>query len=377
VTYDSSGASGGQAGREGPIRRFLAEAGLGGVRREPLPGDASTRRYERLHLPTGGTLMLMDAPPSAESRPCPPRATADQRRAAGYNAMARLSAGRVDAFAAAAGWLRDQGLSAPEVLAADAGLGLAVMEDLGDDLFTHRIEAGADPQELYFAAVDALAVLHANSPPALMRADGAAWPLQDYDELALTTGVDLFLEWWPQLMVGVAPDAAAAEEWRALWAPVARRGAEGASVFTHRDYHAENLIWLPQRQGPARVGLLDFQDAVRAHPAWDLLSLLQDARRDVPAELEATALAHYFRMQPPADFRAFMADYWALAALNNARILGIFARLIVRDRKPRYGRFLPRVWANLQRDLSEPGMKPLRAWFDQHAPAGPMVQGAA
>lgn len=377
MTYDSSGASGGDAGREGPIRRFLAEAGLGGARREPLPGDASTRRYERLHLPAGGTLMLMDAPPSAESRPCHPRATREERRAAGYNAMARLAAGRVDAFAAAAGWLREQGLSAPEVVAADARLGLAVLEDLGNDLFTLRIQAGAEPRELYFAAVEALAQLHGTEPPALMRANGVAWPLQDYDELALTTGVDLFLEWWPKLMGGVQPDRAAAEDWCELWAPVVRRGAEGASVFTHRDYHAENLIWLPEREGPARVGMLDFQDAVRAHPAWDLLSLLQDARRDVAPDLEAAALAHYFQLRTPADPGAFMADYWALAALNNARILGIFARLIVRDRKPRYGRFLPRVWANLERDLSEPGLGPLKAWFERHAPTSPLVQGAA
>jgi len=367
----------GEAGREGPIRRFLAEAGLGGARREPLPGDASSRRYERLHLPTGGTLMLMDAPLSSESRPCHPRATPDERRAAGYNAMARLSAGRVDAFAAAAGWLRSQGLSAPEVVAADPKAGLAVLEDLGEDLFTVRIERGAEPRELYFAAVDALAQLHGQSPPPLMRASGTAWPLLDYDQLALTTGVDLFLEWWPKLMAGVQLDAAAEAEWRELWAPITQRGAEGASVFTHRDYHAENLIWLPHREGPARVGMLDFQDAVRAHPAWDLLSLLQDARRDVAPDLEAAALAHYFSLRPVADPAAFMADYWALAALNNARILGIFARLIVRDRKPRYGRFLGRVWANLERDLAEPGMRPLRGWFDRHAPTSPLLRASA
>ncbi|MBW3559020.1 MAG: phosphotransferase [Proteobacteria bacterium] len=365
------------AGREGPIRRFLADAGLGAVRREPLPGDASTRRYERLHLPSGGTLMLMDAPPSAESKPCPPRATPQERQAAGYNAMARLAAGRVDAFAAAAGWLREQGLSAPEVVAADHRAGLAVLEDLGEDLFTRRIQAGADPRELYHAAVEALARLHATEPPTVMRAHGVAWPLLDYDVMALTTGVDLFLEWWPKLVLGTQLDAEAVEQWRALWEPVVRRGAEGAAVFAHRDYHAENLIWLPEREGPARVGMLDFQDAVRAHPAWDLLSLLQDARRDVPGELEAAALGRYFELRPPADVGAFMQDYWALAALNNARILGIFARLIVRDHKPRYGRFLPRVWGNLERDLAQPGMKPLQDWFDRYAPASPLVQASA
>lgn len=377
MTYTSSGAAEAGAGRDGAIGRFLADAGLADVRRAPLPGDASTRRYERLHLPGGGTLMLMDAPPSAESQPCSPRATQEERRAAGYNAMARLAAGRVEAFAAAAGWLREQGLSAPEVVAADPHLGLAVLEDLGEDLFTLRIAGGADPRELYFAAVEALARLHQQAPPAVLRADGAAWPLLDYDELALTTGVDLFIEWWPKLMEGTELDAGAVEEWRRLWAPVARRGAQGAAVFTHRDYHAENLLWLPDRQGPARVGLLDFQDAVRAHPAWDLLSLLQDARRDVAPELEAAALARYFELRPPGDVDAFMADYWGLAALNNTRILGIFARLIVRDRKPRYQSFLARVWAQLQRDLAQPGMAPLQAWFGRHAPTGPLLEARA
>lgn len=373
MTYDSDGVD---AGREGPIRRFLADAGLGNARREVLAADASTRRYERLHLPGGGTLMLMDAPPSAESQPCSPRATPEERRAAGYNAKARLAAGRVDAFAAAAGWLRDQGLSAPEVVAVDARLGLAALEDLGEDLFTIRIAAGSEPRDLYFAAVDALARLHERRPPPIMRSGDLAWPLLDYDELALTTGVDLFIEWWPRLVTVTGLDASAIEEWCRLWAPLTRRGAEGASVFTHRDYHAENLIWLPEREGPARVGMLDFQDAVRAHPAWDLLSLLQDARRDVSPELEAAALARYFELRPPADADSFMADYWALAALNNARILGIFARLIVRDRKPRYGRFLRRVWANLERDLAQPGMEPLQAWFARHAPVSALVEAA-
>ncbi|MDP8916086.1 MAG: phosphotransferase, partial [Pseudomonadota bacterium] len=155
--------------REAVVRSFLAEAGLNTARREPLPGDASTRRYERLHLPGGGKLMLMDAPPTAEPPPLGPRATVEERRAAGYNAMARLSAGRVDAFAACAGWLRAQGLSAPEVIKCDPRQGLAILEDLGEGLFTKQIAAGADEQELYFTAVEALARLHAVEPPELLR----------------------------------------------------------------------------------------------------------------------------------------------------------------------------------------------------------------
>lgn len=361
MSYDTS--------REAVVRKFLAEAGLNTARREPLPGDASTRRYERLHLPGGRKLMLMDAPPSAEPPPLGPRATIEERRAAGYNAMARLSAGRVDAFAACAGWLRDQGLSAPEVVQCDARQGLAVLEDLGEGLFTLEIAKGADEQELYFAAVDALARLHDVQPPELLRGSDARWPLMKYDELALATGVDLFVQWYPKLVALEHIDADAVQEWVDLWAPVLKRGTEGARVFTHRDYHAENLIWLPEREGPARVGMLDFQDAVKAHPAWDLLSLLQDARRDVSPDLERAALNRYFALRPEVLREDFMADYSGLAALNNARILGVFARLIVRDHKARYGRFIDRVWAHLERDLHAPGMEGLRAWFDRHAPA--------
>lgn len=361
MSYDTS--------REAVVRTFLAEAGLNTARRDPLPGDASSRRYERLHLPDGRKLMLMDAPPSAESPPLGPRATVEERRAAGYNAMARLSAGRVDAFAACADWLRGQGLSAPEVVKCDVRRGLAVLEDLGDGLFTTQIAKGADEEQLYFAAVDALAILHAVDPPELLRGSDARWPLMKYDELALATGVDLFVQWYPKLMTLEAIDADAVQAWVDLWGPVLKRGADGARVFTHRDYHAENLLWLPEREGSGRVGMLDFQDAVKAHPAWDLLSLLQDARRDVSEDLEGAALNRYFELRPEVHRAAFMADYSGLAALNNARILGIFARLIVRDHKSRYGRFIDRVWANLERDLHAPGMEGLRAWFDRFAPA--------
>jgi hypothetical protein len=350
-------------------RAFLGRANLGAARREPLPADASTRAYERLHVGPGRTLMLMDAPPSAESSPCPPEATPEQRRAAGYNAMARLSAGRLDAFVACSAYLRGRGLAAPKVLAVDARIGLAVLEDLGDDLFARLLERGAaEEAELYGAAVDALLRLQEKEPPEALPTNHGQWPLLVYDDLALKTGADLFVEWMPRLAAMPPLDAAALEEWDALWAPVRARAEAGASVFAHRDYHAENLIWLPERAGPARVGLLDFQDAVRAHPAWDLLSLLQDARRDVSPELEQAMLDRYLAARPGLQRDGFMADYSALAALNNTRILGIFARLIVRDGKPRYGRFTRRVWRHLERDLEAPGMEGLRRWFQVHVP---------
>jgi len=358
------------AEREAEKRAFLARAGLGSATRVPLTGDASTRRYERLTTPTGTCLIFMDQPPALESAPCPPDATPAERAAAGYNALARLAAGRVDAFVATAGWLRAQGLSAPEVLAADPALGLAVLEDLGDDLFARLIEAGAPDGPLYEGAIEALVRMHAVEPPPLLAYDGVSWPLLDYDEVALATADRLFVEWLPKLKPEVAFDAAARAEWEAIWTPIRALGAAGAKVFCHRDYHAENLIWLPGREGPARVGLLDFQDALKAHPAWDLSMLLHDARRQVSPELEAAALTRYFELRPDIDRDAFLADYHALGALNIVRIIGIFARLVSRDGKPRYAAFLPRLWGYLGRCLDDPQLAQLRRWMDAHAPAG-------
>jgi len=346
---------------------FLAEHGLAGARREMLAGDASTRRYERLHRPGGTSLIFMDQPP-VESAPCPPGATPEERRAAGYNAMARLAAGRVDAFICTATWLHGQGLSTPEVIAHDAEAGLAVLEDLGDDLYAALIAGGADEGPLYDAAMDALAAIHAAPPPAVLSAPGASWPLLTYDELALATGGEMFLEWWPKYAGLPAFSADAVAEWDALWAPIRARGEAGASVFCHRDYHAENLIWLPGRRGAARVGMLDFQDALRAHPAWDVSMLLHDGRRDVSPEREAAALARYFDLKPEVDRARFLADYHALGALNSARILFIFARQVAGYGRPKYEAFMPRMWRYLDRCLADPELAAIKAWFDRNIP---------
>lgn len=349
---------------------FLRTAGLADAARRPLPGDASTRRYERLTTPAGATLMLMDQPPATESQPCDPSWTPAQRHAAGWNAVARLSAGRIEAFAAVAEHLRHAGLSAPDIVAVDAPGGLAVIEDFGDDLFARVIEAGEPQAPLYIAAVDALARLHLTGLlPEVMPGLGGDWPLLTYDAVALQGGADLFVQWMPKLHAELDFGPAALEEWRAVWAPIAAMGEQKASVMAHRDYHAENLIWLPERSDYQRVGLIDFQDAVLAHPVWDLHSLLQDARRDVPPELEAVALEHYFDVMM-VDREVYRRDYAALAALNEARILGVFARLIARDGKPRYRAFMPRMWAHLNANLNKPGLETVAAWFNRHVPAG-------
>lgn len=355
--------------REQQRLEFLKSAGLAGAARAPLPGDASTRRYERLTLPSGVSLMLMDQAPAAESQPCDPRWTPEQRHSAGWNAVARLSAGRIEAFAAVAEHLRHAGLSAPDIIAVDAPNGLAVIEDFGDDLFARVIDEGEPQAPLYLAAVDAVARLHmAGLLPDVMTGPAGDWPLLKYDAVALQGGADLFVQWMPKLRPELDFGPSAIDEWRAAWAPVAAMGEQKAWVTAHRDYHAENLIWLPDRTHHRRVGVIDFQDAVLAHPVWDLHSLLQDARRDVPPELEAVAFNHYCEVMM-VDREEYRRDYAALAALNEARILGVFARLIARDGKPRYAAFMPRVRAHLNANLKQPGMEAVAAWFDRHVPS--------
>lgn len=348
--------------REATKRRFLTGSGFGDAERHPLPGDASTRRYERL-LKGGRSFMLMDQPPALETQPCGRFETPAERTESGYNAMARLAAGRIEAFVAAANYLRAQGLSAPEIYEVDAANGLLISEDLGDDLFAALIAKGQDETPLYMSAIEAQAQLHELTPPNVLDGD---WPLLTYDDLALKTGAGLFVEWYPRYAGGQGLSDTALDEWEALWSPLRQRAEAGATVFIHRDYHAENLLWLPEREGVARVGMIDFQDALRSHPSWDLLSLLQDARRDVSPELERAALDHYFSLRPGVDREAFMRDYNALATLNEARILGIFARLVVHYHKPRYEIFIPRMWGHLARNLKAPGMEGLNEWFHRY-----------
>ncbi|MDE2487698.1 MAG: phosphotransferase [Alphaproteobacteria bacterium] len=334
-----------------------------------MGGDASTRLYERLRLPSGGTFIFMDQPPALESAVCPPGATPEQRMALGYNAASRLAAGSVAAFVTIAEYLRHQGLSAPKIPAYDVDQGLAVLEDLGEGLFATLIAGGEAEAPLYEAATDVQVALHERTPPQVLNAGAAAWPLLTYDTLALKVGTDTFLEWWPKFAGLPAFGAEASAEWDALWAPVWVRGEAGANVFTHRDYHAQNLLWLPKRKAVGRVGLLDFQDALRGHPAWDLTHLLQDARRDVAPELEAAMLDRYLAARPELEREAFLADYRALAASNAARILGrVFARQALLGRT-QYKAYMPRTWRYLERNLGDPALAGLKGWFERHVPA--------
>jgi aminoglycoside/choline kinase family phosphotransferase len=243
------------------------------------------------------------------------------------------------------------------------------MEDLGDDLFGTLIAGGADEGPLYEAALDALIHMQDQPVPGRLGAEaGLDWPLLTYDALALETAADLLPDWLPALRPGVRVDAAARADWAAIWAPILARGEAGARVFCHRDYHVENLIWLPDREGPARVGMVDFQDAVLAHPAWDLSMLLHDARRNVSRSISDAMLERYLDRSPQAGELPITADFHALGALNICRIIGVFARLVVRDGRPRYEAFLPRMWGYLDACLADPGLSDLRAWLDACVP---------
>lgn len=303
------------------IGRFLAAAGWGGAARAALAGDASARRYERLSL-GDRSAVLMDAPPDLGE---------DTAR-----------------FARVGRWLRGRGYSAPEILAEDHGRGLLLLEDLGDAVVARLI--GTEPTreaEIYAAAIDFLADLHRHEPPGFA-------PTLDGPALG---GLTAILSEWYLPGVGAPPDAAV-DDLPALVAALHDRLGDGRVALALRDFHSENLIWLPGRTGHARLGLLDFQDAVTAHPAYDLVSLLQDARRDVPPEIEQAMIARYVRVRG-LDQDRFLAICSLLGAQRALRIVGVFARLARRDGKTQYLAHLPRVWAALHRNLAHPALTDL------------------
>lgn len=355
------------------LDRLLQEAGFGAAAREPLAGDASTRRYERLIL-ADRRAILMDAPRSAESPPCPPEASEEERLRLGWNATSRLAASRVEAFVAAAAYLKGLGLSAPEILGADLEAGYAVVEDLGEALIARVAADGGDEVALYAAAGDAMGAVQTAAPPAQLEGHGAAWPLLDYDALALRVNADLFTEWLPRLAPDIRFSDADRARFEALRSDLIARALAFPRVMTLRDYHAENLIWLPEREGPARVGLLDFQDALRGWSGWDYMMLVQDARRDIsPAAEDAAARA---LLERTGGSRAYLEEEAAiLGALNSFRLLGLFSRLVARDGKPRYASFMPRVWRTLDRNLDHPALRDARGFVE--AVAGPYLRSAA
>lgn len=353
------------------MNAFLRAAGWADATLSPLPGDASTRRYVRLHR-DGVSAMLMDQPQDAETEPCPPDVSPEERHEFGYNAVARLAGADCGRFVATADFLRSRGLNAPKVYAADTTNGFVLIEDFGDDLYANVLSNGraGEDQVLYAAAIDALATLHRQAAPAEL-SNGK--PLHAYDEEALLAETNLMTEWFIPLALGRTVSPEERQEHSALWRDALRPVLITSRVFVHRDFHAQNLFWLPQRKGAERVGLIDFQDAVAGATSYDVISLLEDARRDVPAELAGVMTKRYIEAMEcnhrSFDREAYMAQAAVMAAQRNAKIAGIFVRLAKRDGKPRYLSYLPRVWGYLERDLSHPALAALRKWYDCKIPA--------
>jgi tRNA threonylcarbamoyl adenosine modification protein YjeE len=353
-----------RAERLATMRRFLDESGFGDAQRAHLQGDASTRTYERLTLP-GRRAVLMNAPRRPDGPPV--------RNGLPYSAIAHL-AEDVRPFVAMARALRGRGLSAPDIYAADLAEGLLILEDLGTDAVT----AGDPPapvEERYAAAIDVLAALHrAPAPRTLPVAPQVEHVLPAYDLDAFLIEVELLLDWYVPHRGGTVPDDAR-KQFVSLWRAALLRATTAPAHWVLRDFHSPNLLWLPARTGMARIGLLDFQDALMGPPAYDVASLLQDARVDVPQAMEISLLGRYAKARqtddPQFDLPGFVALYALMAAQRATKILGIFARLDRRDGKPHYLRHLPRVWRYLRRSLAHATLAPLKAWYDAHVPAAP------
>ena len=314
------------------LDEFLGAAGWAEARIAPLAGDASFRRYFRLHRDTGETAMLMDAPPPHED---------------------------VRPFLAVAEWLAWHDLRSPAIHAADPARGLVLLEDFGHRRMRDYLDtAPHDEATAYATAVDALVRLSGLS----------AGPWRPYDMAEYLREARLLIEWYAPA-AGLAIDVAG---WEAAWtealAPLL--AAQAPPVTVLRDYHAENIMLLDG----GRQGLLDFQDALAGHRAYDLVSLLQDARREVAPALEAAMIARYVAATG-VDPEAFAADYARLGAQRNAKIVGIFVRLARRDGKPRYLSLIPRVWALLERDLAHPALAAVAAWFAANIPAAVRAAG--
>jgi aminoglycoside/choline kinase family phosphotransferase len=283
----------------------------------------------------------------------------------GWNATSRLAASRVEAFVAVGAYLESLGLSAPALYGLDVEAGFALIEDLGDGLYANVIPAGASEVALYRLAGETLAVVQAAAPPAVLEGPGGAWPILSLDGLALRANVDLFAEWTPQaeaLTFGAREHA----RFEALRDGLIAEALTFERALTIRDYHAENLLWLPERDGVKAVGLLDFQDAVLGFRGWDLSMLLHDARRDVSPVAAQAALNAYLEASG-ADESTIRRELAMLGAMNILRILGIFSRLTKRDGKPRYMSFMPRMWGHLRSVLRHPDLADLAALLGQVA----------
>lgn len=320
--------------RQRALADFLDRCGWAGVIPAPLAGDASFRRYYRLRG-NGRRAVLMDAPPPQED---------------------------VAPFVAVSALLRRLGLSAPGIFAEDRAGGFLLIEDFGDNTYTRLLDRGADEPALYALAIDTLVELQHR-----VERQGAP-SLPAYDAARLLGEAALLVDWYMPAALGAPVPEALRGEYLALWRAVLPQAALPGDTLVLRDYHVDNLMLLADRSGVRGCGLLDFQDAVCGPPSYDLVSLLEDARRDVPAELRRAMTERYLAAFPALERQAFLRSAAILAAQRNCKIIGIFTRLWRRDGKPGYLAHLPRVWRLLEGDLAHPAVAPIARWLDRHLP---------
>ncbi len=321
--------------RTADIVAFLAQHGWDDAERQTLAGDASFRRYHRLHRQAKSSInraMLMDAPPPENIRP----------------------------FIAVAELLHQQRLSAPAILGRDETSGLLLLEDFGDDTYTRLLNQGVAAEPLYALAVDTLIALH--------RAKISPDVVPVYDDTRLANEVALLTDWYLPAITGQATAPNLRSEWLSLWSPLFALTRQIPAGLVLRDYHVDNLMRLDGRKGIAACGLLDFQDAVWGPVAYDLVSLLEDARRDVPPALATAMIARYLGAFPEIDPDRFAAAYAILGAQRNAKIVGIFTRLSRRDNKHGYLPHIARTWRLLEGDLAHPALKSIRDFLDHYIP---------
>jgi aminoglycoside/choline kinase family phosphotransferase len=321
---------------------FREKGGWDDARETLLAGDASFRTYYRLTR-TGQTAVVMDAPPPGED---------------------------VRPFVRMARHLRALGLSAPEVIAVDEGNGFLLLEDLGDDTFSRMLAAGVDEKLLYERATDVLIALQAAGPQALIGG------LNVYLGDSLIEAAMLLPEWYVPAVRQRPVDEQESSDYRAAWRACLAALPALPITLMLRDYHKDNLLWLPDRPGVKACGLLDFQDAQEGHCAYDLVSLIEDARRDVAPAVHEACLARYIG-GTGVDENDFKAGFAVMAAQRHGRILGLFLRLARRDGKPEYLKHLPRVWRHFERALQHEALAPLRAWIEGVLPPGLRPSGGA
>ncbi|PHR91830.1 MAG: aminoglycoside phosphotransferase [Robiginitomaculum sp.] len=341
---------------------FLSAHGWGDAVRTPVPGDASARRYERLVL-DGKKAVLMDAPSEEDGPTCPLGASLAERKDLGYGAQAMLAGSDQAAFVCLASALTRRGFAAPHIWGADLSAGLLLLEDLGDDLYAPVLKAEPDREaDLYREAVSCLSALYRSSFATSLQAHGATWQVGTYDNMALQVEADLFLDWYaPEFEAPLDADARA--DWTRIWTEAFSHLQAHATGLALRDFHAENIF-----AHKDRVGLIDFQDALFAHPSYDLVSLIEDARRDVDPALAGPLISQFCQQVGIVEDDSFHAAYAVQGAQRNAKILGIFVRLARRDKKPGYLDLLPRVRGHFQNDLSHPALAGLKAWVQKYAP---------